>query len=67
MYHVQVLYLSQGFAGRRPICHAIFLTLQLVYYIFSVINVYILYNVNMYILFAIFWSMLFFSDFYFSH
>ena len=30
MYHVQELYLSQGFAGRRPIGHAIFLTLQLV-------------------------------------
>ena len=27
----------------------------------------ILYNVNLYILFAIFWFMLFFSDFYFSH
>ena len=25
------------------------------------------YNVNLYILFAIFWFMLFFSDFYFSH
>ena len=37
-----VLYLSQGFAGRRPIGHAIFLTLQLVYYYFSLINVYII-------------------------
>ena len=66
MYHVQELYLSQGFAGRRPIGHAILLTLQLVsliFVFFPLINV--LYNVNLYILFAIFWFMLLFSYFVF--